>query len=150
VLLDPLAAGQGFVASEIHAAIGALTTIPAGGRLAEDVEHAGEFGLHPFGDAILIADVIDAESLNETGQAGSLAIMPNPPQRLRQIGLATPDRDIERALRRSGINAPNQPARCFGVVSIPDVFPAAMRIARLDAFQQCSGVRPAGASGRAT
>src|SRR5438552_14931739 len=108
MLLDPLAASQGFVASEIHAAISSPTTIRTGGRLTENVEHAGELGLHPFGDAILIANVKDAESLDEMGQAGSLAILTNPPQRLRQIGLATPDRDIERALRRSGINARDQ------------------------------------------
>src|SRR5688572_7294902 len=98
--LDPISTGQGFIASQVHAAIGALATIPARRRLAQDIEHTRELGVDPFGDAILVANIKNPESLDEPGQAGSLAITPNPPQCLREISLTTPNRDVERALRR--------------------------------------------------
>src|SRR6185503_16962527 len=102
----------------IHSSISSLTTIPARRRLAQDVKHTWELGVHPFGDVILVANVENTESLDETSQAGSLAIMPNPPQGLRQVGLATPDRDVEWTFQCPGIYAFDQPARRFRVVSI--------------------------------
>ena len=73
------------------------------------------------------------------------AIVLHPPERLREIGLPAPDRDVQRTLRRAGIDALDEPARAFGVVSVADVLASALRVAGLDALPR---VPPPSASPR--
>ena len=91
----PGAGHQRFIASQIQTTERRLTPVTALGRLVQDVEQTGELPPDPFGDAILIGDVVNAQFLNERAQAHCAAILPNAPQRLCQIGLATPDGDVQ-------------------------------------------------------
>ena len=89
--------------------------------LSRGCKHAGKLGAHPVRDAILVRDVVDAELAHEGGESGRSPVVLHPPQGLREIGLPAPDGDVQRPLRRAGIDALDERARRRRVVAGADV-----------------------------
>ena len=59
VLFHPIARNQRLIATQVQAAVNSIPFVAAGGRLANDVEQAGELLPHPLNDPILIVNIID-------------------------------------------------------------------------------------------
>src|SRR5436190_9928514 len=112
-------------------------------RLGQSIEHARKFGVHPFRDTILVTDVKDAETLDETGESIRCAVVLYPPERLGEIGLTSPNGNVQGTRRCSCINPFDEPARALRVVPLTDLFATALRIARLHARFDLLGRGPA-------
>jgi hypothetical protein len=133
---------QRFVAAEVQPAVRRSAPVASGGRASRDVEQAGKFGQHPIDNAILIADVVDSHLGGEGFEALRAAVVLDTVQRLSQVGLAPPDRDVQPPRIRP-IGAGDDPARTVRVVPVADRVSATFRVARLDDVSLSRGFRKA-------
>ena len=81
-MLDPVPAGQRFVAGQVHAAIGSLAFVSPLRCVGQDVMHSRKFLTNPVGNSILVVDVIDTKLGNELSEVGVATIVLDAPQRL--------------------------------------------------------------------
>src|SRR5690606_4998908 len=134
--------GQRLVASEIHAAKGRFALVLARRRLVEDVEDPGELAAHPLGDAVLVRDVVHADLRDEAFEPFLPPIFAHTPERLGEIGLPAPDRDVERP-RIVLVDERDDETRGFRVVTGAERLAAAVRIPGADAIDEHRGRREA-------
>ena len=87
---------------------------------------------------------VDAEAARKLRKVLRTAIVLYAIQRLSEVGLATPDGQVQRPLGRAGIDKPHKFARAFGVVSFANVVAAAERIPRFDSLPQLTRFGPTG------
>lgn len=110
VLVDPGAAGERFVAAEVHAAEGGLAFVATGLAVGEDVEEAGKLRADVVHERVLIGDVVDTEFGCEGGETVGTAVGFDAPEGLGEVGLAAPDREVEGSIGGAGVDALDDPA----------------------------------------
>lgn len=140
VLFDPGAGGEGFVATQIHAAVAALALVDALGGAGENVMKAGEVGADPGGEGVLVIDVIDTEPGEKVGQFGGAAGAADFVQSQSQVGLPAPDAEVERVLRGGGIDAVDEPPGSGGAAPGTEGGEAAVGLAGVDQAVQMPGL----------